>query len=69
MFVLSEFITENLIAGVRNGSFTRERANILAVDYTIKGVLTTADVERINEATMPEIAEPVISDYESEEIK
>ena len=51
MFSLSEFIKQNLIAGVKNGSFTRERVNILAVDYMLKGVLVMADLEDINNAT------------------
>ena len=37
---------------MKNGSFTRERANILAVDYMLlKGVLVMADLEDINNAT------------------
>jgi len=51
MFSLSEFIKQNLISGVKNGSFTRERANILAVEYMSKGMLVIADLEEIDNAT------------------
>lgn len=53
MFILSDFIKTSLIDGVKNGSFTRERANILAVDYLAKGFLVLADLQEIDAATMP----------------
>lgn len=59
MFILSEFIKSNLINGVQNGSFSRERANILAVEYLSKGFLSTEDLQEINEATIPIVDETI----------
>ena len=48
MFNLSEFITKNIVNGVKNGTFTKEYANIMAVNYMLKGVLTEDSVMSIN---------------------
>lgn len=49
MFNLAEFIITNTVNGVKNGTFTKEYANIMAVNYMLKGVLTQDDVVSINE--------------------
>lgn len=53
-FSITEFIKTNLIDGVKNGSFTREHANVKAVDYLTKNILSQADVQEIDAATAPE---------------
>jgi polyhydroxyalkanoate synthesis regulator phasin len=49
MFNIREFIIKNLIDGVKNKSFTKEYASILAVNYLVKGILTQEDLSRFNE--------------------
>ena len=51
MFNLKEFVVNNLINGVKNGSFTKEYASILATNYLLKGLLLEEDVARFNEET------------------
>lgn len=53
MFVFSEFIKTNLIEGVKNGSFSREYANILAANWLSKGVMSPEDVQEVDNATAP----------------
>lgn len=48
MFNLKNFIVTNIVNGVKNGTFTKEYANIMAVNYLIKGILTTEDVMEID---------------------
>jgi len=57
MFNLKEFILNNLIKGVKNGTFTKEYASILATNYYIKGILNEEDLARFDEETKDE--EPV----------
>lgn len=57
MFNLKEFILNNLIKGVKNGTFTKEYASILATNYYIKGILNEEDLARFDEETKEE--EPV----------
>ena len=64
MFVLKDFIKENLVSGVKNGSFAKEYANILAVNYLSKGMLGEVDIEEISagiEATV-EVATSINTD-------
>ena len=49
MFNIREFIIKNLIDGVKNKSFTKEYASILAVNYLVKGILTQDDLIKFNE--------------------
>lgn len=44
MFDLKNFIVKNIVNGVKNGTFTKEYANIMAVNYLVKGVLTEENV-------------------------
>lgn len=48
MFDIKDFIKLNLIDGVKNGAFAKEYANILAVNYMSKGIISTGDVEAIS---------------------
>lgn len=47
-FDLNLFIVTNLVKGVKNGTFTKEYANITAVNYLSKGMLTEDDVISVN---------------------
>ena len=68
MFNIADFIKETLISGVKNGAFAVEYANIMAVNYMIKGIITMADVQEIAIAVtpeaVPEAAEP--DEFQSE---
>lgn len=56
MFNLKEFILNNLIKGVKNGTFTKEYASILATNYYIKGILNEEDLARFDEETKEEVS-------------
>lgn len=64
MFNLKEFILNNLIKGVKNGTFTKEYASILATNYYIKGILNEEDLARFDEETKEE--EPVEEETQDE---
>lgn len=51
MFNLREFILKNLITGVQKGIFAKEYASTLAVNYMLKGILTSEDIEKFDEET------------------
>lgn len=44
MFDLKAFIVTNIVNGIKNGTFTKEYGNIMAVNYLAKGMLTEANV-------------------------
>ena len=48
MFNLKEFITKNIVNGIKNGTFSKEYGNIMAVNYLVKGILTEDDVANID---------------------
>lgn len=48
MFDLNGFITTNIVNGVKNGTFTKEYANIMTVNYMLKGVLTQDDIVSVS---------------------
>ena len=54
MFNLKEFVLNNLINGVKNGSFSKQYASILATNYVLKGLLSEEDVARFDEETKVE---------------
>ena len=58
MFNLREFIINNLIKGVKNKSFSKEYASILATNYFIKGILSEKDIIKFDTETT-EIVEDV----------
>ena len=66
MINLKEFILDNLKKGVKNGSFTKEYANILLVNYSVKGIITQEDVALIS-AEIEADEEPVMIETESME--
>ena len=63
MFNIKEFVLKNLINGVKNGSFTKEYASILATNYMLKGILTNEDISKFDEeTTIEEVVEEVIEE-------
>ena len=72
MFNLKSFIVKNIVNGVKNGTFTKEYANIMAVNYLVKGILAEENVIDIDtqitawEADQSAVEEPV--EVETEEI-
>lgn len=48
MFNLKEYIVKNIINGVKNGTWSKEYAGIMAVNYLVKGILTEDDVANID---------------------
>lgn len=48
MFDLQGFIVTNIVNGVKNGTFTKEYANIMAVNYMVKNVIAQKDVETVS---------------------
>lgn len=48
MFDLKTFIITNIVNGIKNGTFSKEYGNIMAVNYLAKGMLTEDDVESID---------------------
>lgn len=66
MFDLKAFIVTNIVNGIKNGTFTKEYGNIMAVNYLAKGMLTEENV--IDIATQIEVWEnPVEEPVEPEE--
>ena len=59
MFNIKEFILKNLIDGVRGNVFAKEYASTLAVNYMLKGILTSEDIEKFDIETTPVIEETV----------
>lgn len=47
-FNLSEFLTENLIKGYLDGSFSEAQVNIFAMNYLMMGRITEECMERIS---------------------
>ena len=67
MFEFNTWVVNNLIAGVKNSSFTKEWAAVQLANYFVRGKLTEADIERFEEETYisePEITDPEITDPE-----
>ena len=67
MFNISEFILTNLINGVNRGIFAKEYASTLAVNYMLKGILTSANIEYFDEQTTPAIEETTDTSTNTEE--
>lgn len=62
MFEFNTWVVNNLVAGVKNASFSKEWAAIQLANYYVKGKVTESDIERFEEeATIPE-AEDIIVD-------
>ena len=68
MFNLKEFIVNNLINGVKNKSFSKEYASILATNYLLKGILAEEDIIRFDEeTTVEEVVETPVENEQIEE--
>lgn len=48
MFNLQTFIVTNIVNGVKNNTFSREYAGIMAVNYLLKGVLSEKNIVDID---------------------
>lgn len=48
MFNLKDFIKKNIIEGIKNGTFSKEYGNIMAVNYLVKGILVEEDIAAID---------------------
>lgn len=57
-FNLSEFLTENLIKGYLDGSFSEAQVNIFAMNYLMMGRITEECMERIANVLKPPEEEP-----------
>ena len=68
MFNLKEFITKNIVNGIKNGTFSKEYGNIMAVDYLVKGILTEEDVASIDAQITAWEAEQIVKEEPAEEI-
>ena len=68
MFNLKEFITKNIVNGIKNGTFSKEYGNIMAVDYLVKGILTEEDVASIDSQITAWEAEQIAKEESVEEI-
>lgn len=68
MFNLKEFITKNIVNGIKNGTFSKEYGNIMSVDYLIKGILTEEDVASIDAQITAWEAEQIAKEEAVEEI-
>lgn len=73
MFKLKEFITKNIVNGIKNGTFSKEYGNIMAVNYLVKGILSEEDVASIEAQifaweTEQEVKEEVRAEPLAEEI-
>ena len=71
MFEFNTWVVNNLIAGVKNSSFTKEWAAVQLANYFVRGKLTEADIERFEAETYvpePEPVEDTITDDFAEEI-
>ena len=71
MFEFNTWVVNNLIAGVKNGAFSKEWAAIQLANYYIKVKVTEADIERFETETYvpePEPLEDVIPEFDDAEI-
>ena len=60
MFNLREFIINNLINGVKNKSFSKEYASILATNYFLKGIISEEDLSKFDAETTEEVVEEYV---------
>ncbi len=67
MFSLKEFVKNNLIQGVINGSFGAEYARIMGVNYLIKGILTEEDLQQIDKQAIYIPPQPPVLEEETPE--
>lgn len=67
MFEFNTWVVNNLIAGVKNSSFTKEWAAVQLANYYIKGKITEADIERFEAETIVTDADMPAETAETEE--
>lgn len=77
MFDLKAFIVTNIVNGIKNGTFTKEYGNIMAVNYLAKGMLTEENIIDIHTqitewesslaAEEPAVEEPTVEEPVVEE--
>lgn len=78
MFDLKAFIVTNIVNGIKNGTFTKEYGNIMAVNYLAKGMLTEDNIidihtqitewESSQAAEEPAVEEPTIEEPVEDEL-
>ena len=51
MFEFNTWVVNNLIAGVKNGAFSKEWAAVQLGNYYVRGKVTEADIARFDEET------------------
>ena len=66
MFNLKEFIVKNIVNGIKNGTFSNEYGNIMAVNYLVKGILTEEDVANIDAQISAWEVEQMVKEEEPE---
>lgn len=73
MFNLKEFITRNIVNGIKNGSFTKEYGSILAVNYLAKGILSEIELasidEQVTEWENAQTVEEITEEIPTEEVE
>lgn len=57
MFEFNTWVVNNLIAGVKNGAFSREWAAVQLGNYYVRGKVTEADIARFDEETAVPVPE------------
>lgn len=57
MFDFSKWVVDNLIAGVKNGAFSKEWAAVQLGNYYVKGKVTESDIARFDAETAVEVAD------------
>ena len=63
MFEFNTWVVNNLVAGVKNASFSKEWAAIQLANYYVKGKVTEADIERFEkETTIPEAEDTIVDE-------
>ena len=62
MFEFNTWVVNNLISGVKNGSFSKEWAAVQRANYYVKSKVTGGDIGRFEEETTIPEAEVTIVD-------
>ena len=57
MFEFNTWVVNNLISGVKNGSFSKEWAAVQLGNYYVRGKVTEADIARFDDETAVPVTE------------
>ena len=57
MFDFAKWVVNNLISGVKNGSFSKEWAAVQLGNYFARGKAAEADIARFDAETAPDVSE------------